>query len=145
MLLLAGGATLGVLLVIGAFLYMSLTRGAAEDMLGSAEAAFDTQSYSQAIRLYDDYLEAYPKHEKASLARVRREIARLRQVYKNPEQGLKVAQEILPQIEPEENFGDARRNWPACCPRLRRGFVDQARLAKDPAVQERCWPRQLTP
>ncbi len=41
MLLLVGGASLGVLLVIGAFLYMSLTRGAAEDLFGAADSAYE--------------------------------------------------------------------------------------------------------
>ena len=66
MLLLSGGVSLGVLLVIGAFLYMSLTKGAAEDMIGAAETAYGKESYTEAIRLYDDYLEAHPRHEKAS-------------------------------------------------------------------------------
>ena len=69
MLLLVGGASLGVLLVLGAFLYLSLTRGAAEDLIAAAESAYGDESYSQAIKLYDKYLEAYPNHEKASLAR----------------------------------------------------------------------------
>ena len=136
MLLLVGGASLGVLLVIGAFLYMSLTRGAAEDLFGAADTAYGDQSYSLAIRLYDEYLEAYPKHEKASLARVRREMARLRQVYKNPEQGMKVAQEVLPQIENEESFAQVRDELASMLPQIARGFVDQARLAKDPVAQE---------
>ncbi len=136
MLLLVGGASLGVLLVIGAFLYMSLTRGAAEDLFGAADTAYGDQSYSLAIRLYDEYLEAYPKHEKASLARVRREMARLRQVYKNPEQGMKVAQEVLPQIENEESFAQVRDELASMLPQIARGFVDQARLAKDPVTQE---------
>ncbi|MHB8970355.1 MAG: outer membrane protein assembly factor BamB family protein [Pirellulaceae bacterium] len=136
MLLLVGGASLGVLLVIGAFLYMSLTRGAAEELFGAADSAYEDQSYSLAVRLYDEYLEAYPNHEKASLARVRREMARLRQVYKSPEQGVKVAQEMLPQIEQEESFASVRDELASMLPQIARGFVDKARSAKDPATQE---------
>ena len=84
------------MLVVGAFLYMSLTRGAAEELFAAGEKAYSEQSYSQAIRLYDDFLEAYPDHEDSSLARVRREMARLRQSYKNPEQGMKVALKSCP-------------------------------------------------
>ena len=130
MLLLAGGVSLGVLLVIGAFLYMSLTRGAAEDMIGAAETAYGKESYTEAIRLYDDYLEAHPRHEKASRGRVFREIARLRQVYRTPDQGLKVAQEALPQIETEESFPDAREELASILPQIARGFVDAARVGE---------------
>ena len=136
MLLLVGGASLGVLLVIGAFLYMSLTRGAADELFAAGETAYAEQSYSQAIRLYDEYLEAYPDHEKSGLARVRREMARLRQSYKNPEQGMKVAQEVLPQIEQEESFPQAREELASMLPQIAAGFVNAARLAKDTAAQE---------
>ncbi|MCU0961590.1 MAG: PQQ-binding-like beta-propeller repeat protein [Pirellulaceae bacterium] len=136
MLLLVGGASLGVLLVIGAFLYLSLTRGAAEDLLGAAEGAYQDQSYTLAIRRYDEFLESYPRHEKSSLARVRRELARLRQVYKTPEQGLKVALAVLPQIETEESFAEARDELASMLPQIARGFVDQARVANDTSVQE---------
>jgi outer membrane protein assembly factor BamB len=136
MLLLVGGASLGVLLVIGAFLYMSLTRGAAEELFAAGEAAYSEQSYSQAIRLYDEFLEAYPDHEESSLARVRREMARLRQSYKNPEQGMKVAQEVLPQIEQEESFPQAREELASMLPQIAAGFVNEARLAKDTAAQD---------
>ncbi len=135
-LLLVGGVSLGVLLVIGAFLYLSLTRGDAEDMIGAAETAYGKESYTEAIRLYDDYLEAHPRHEKASRARVFREIARLRQVYRTPDQGLKVAQEALPQIETEESFPDAREELASILPQIARGFVDAARVAKETSAQE---------
>ena len=135
MLLLAGGVSLGVLLVIGAFLYMSLTKGAAEDMIGAAETAYGKESYTEAIRLYDDYLKAHPRHEKASRARVFREIARLRQVYRTPDQGLKVAQEAAARIKKEESFPDAREELASILPQIARGFVDAARVAKETSAQ----------
>ena len=102
---------------------MSLTRGAAEELFAAAETAYSEQSYSQAIRLYDEFLEAYPDHEESGLARVRREMARLRQSYKNPEQGMKVAQEVLPQIEQEESFPQAREELASMLPQIAAGFV----------------------
>ncbi len=135
-LLLVGGVSLGVLLVIGTFLYLSLTRGAAEDMFGAAESAYADESYAQAIKLYDKYLEAYPNHEKAGLARVKREVARLRQVFKTPDQGLKVANEILPAIENEEEFPQVRDELASMLPQIAREFVDQALLTDDSAKKE---------
>jgi outer membrane protein assembly factor BamB len=136
MLLLVGGAALGVMLVIGAFLYMSLIKGAAEERFAAAEKAYSEQAYAQAMHLYDDFLESYPSHEDASLARVRREMARLRQVYKVPEQALKLATEMLPSLEQEESFAQAREELASMLPQIAAGFIGQARLAKDPAVQE---------
>ena len=136
MLLLAGGASLGVMLVIGAFLYLSLVRGAAEELFAAGQAAYDKQSYTQAIRLYDDFLKAHPNHENSSLARVRREMARLRESYKNPDQGMKVALEVLPQIEQEEAFPQAREELASMLPQIAGGFVATARRSKDPAEQE---------
>ena len=57
MLLLVGGASLGVLLIVGGFLYFSLTRGAAEDLFAAAEQAYRDESYALSIKLYDKYLE----------------------------------------------------------------------------------------
>ncbi len=136
MLLLVGGASLGVLLIIGGFLYFSLTRGAAEDMFGAAETAYGNESYAQSIKLYDKYLEDYPTHEKAGLARVKREIARIRQVFKNPDQGLTVATEVLPVIENEEDFPQVRDELASMLPQIARGFVDQAFLTDDRAEKE---------
>ncbi len=135
MLLLVGGASLGVLLIIGGFLYFSLTRGAAEDMFGAAETAYGNESYAQAIKLYDKYLEVHPKHEKAGLARVKREVARLRQVFKNPDQGLPVAEEVLPVIENEEDFPQVRDELASMLPQIARGFVDRALLTADSAAK----------
>ncbi len=136
MLLLVGGASIGVMLVIGAFLYLSLARGKAEELIAAAGKEYSAQSYAQAIRLYDEFLEAYPHHEDASLARVRREIARLRQSYKVPEQGLKVAREVLPIIEQEESFPTARDELASMLPQIAAGFVSEARRAGDATAQE---------
>lgn len=135
-LLLVGGASLGVLLIVGGFLYLSLTRGVAEDLFAAAESAYRDQSYSQAIKLYDEFIEDYSGHEKASMARVKRRAAQLRQVFEDPERGLKVAREELPGIEQEEAFSEIRPELASMLPRIARGFVDEAMLADDPAVQE---------
>ncbi|MFW6170229.1 MAG: PQQ-binding-like beta-propeller repeat protein, partial [Planctomycetota bacterium] len=135
-LLLVGGASLGVLLIVGGFLYLSLTRGAAEDLFSAAESAYGEESYSLAIKRYDQFLEDYSGHEKASLARVQRVAAQLRQVFQDPERGLTVARQELPPIKQEEAFPEIRPELASMLPRIARGFVDQAMRADDPAVQE---------
>lgn len=135
-LLLVGGASLGVLLILGGFLYLSLTRGAAEDLFAAAESAYDEESYSLAIKRYDQFLEDHHNHEKASLARVKRVAAQLRQVFQDPERGLNVARQELPPIKEEEAFAEIRPELASMLPRIARGFVAQAMRADDPAVQE---------
>ncbi len=136
MVLLGGGALLGILIVVGGFLVMSLTRGAAEDLYAAADQAYKDAGYTLAVKLFNKYLDAYPNHEKASLARVRKETARLRQVYQNPEQGLKVAKEILPKIEKEEDFANAREELASMLPQIAKGFIEQAKLSNNADKQQ---------
>ncbi len=135
-LLLIGGASLGVLLVIGAFLFMSLTRGSADEMFAAASEDYRAGSYSQAIKRYDRYLDAYPNDKNASLARVRTNMARLWQVSGDPERGLRVAKEILPTIEGEESVGEAREELASLLPGIAEGFLEKAKLSQDTGEQE---------
>lgn len=136
-LLLVGGTSLLVLLILGGFLYMSLTRGAAEDLFAAAEEAYAEESYGVAMKRYDKYLDAYSDHENASLARVKRVTAHLRQVFQEPQRGLEVAQSELPSIVDEEAFAEIRPELASMLPQVARGFVDKALLAEQPAVQQR--------
>ncbi|MFO7906544.1 MAG: PQQ-binding-like beta-propeller repeat protein, partial [Pirellulaceae bacterium] len=89
-----------------------------------------------AIKRYDQFLEDHANHEKASLARVKRVAAQLRQVFQDPERGLNVARQELPPIKEEEAFAEIRPELASMLPRIARGFVAQAMRADDPAVQE---------
>jgi outer membrane protein assembly factor BamB len=136
-LLLVGSASLGALIVAFVFLYLSLTRGSADEMFAAAEQDYRDGSYTQAIKRYDRYLDRFPDDRNASLGRVRRHMARLRQVYADPEQGLEVAHEILPQIEPEEGFGEAREELAAILPEIAELLVAEAQQAPDTEEQRR--------
>ena len=135
-LLLVGGASLGVLIVIGAFLFMSLTRGSADEMFAAASEDYRGGSYSQAIKRFEKYLDAYPNDKNASLARVRMNMAHLWQVSGDPERGLKVAKEILPKIEGEESVGEAREELASLLPGIAEGFLEKAKLSNDTLEQE---------
>ncbi len=133
---LIGGISLGIILMIGAFIYFSLLRRAAETLLETAESAYRDQLYSEAMPLYDEFIDSYPHHERISLARVRRAMAYLLQSSKDPEQGMSVAREILPQIEEEESFPEAHEELANVLPQIAAGFVSQALLAQDTVRQE---------
>ena len=50
---------------------------------------------------------------------------------------MKVATDVLPRIEQEESFAEARDELASMLPQIAGGFVAQAKLADDPAVQEK--------
>lgn len=135
-LLLIGGGSLGVLIVIGAFLILSLTRGSAEEILSAANADYNAGAYASAMKRYDQFLKYYSSNDNASHARVFRALARLRQVYTNPEQGLRVANEILPEVEADEAFDEARPELASMLPQIADGLVSKAKFSHDTAEQE---------
>jgi outer membrane protein assembly factor BamB len=137
-LLLLGGGALGVMLIAIALLFYSLTRGSAAELFSKAEGDYEAGSYSSAIKGYETYLKNYPDDPEASKARVRRGMAQLRQVTdggQNPRQGLQVAKEVLPQIELEVAFNDARIELSSILPDIADGFAVQA-AAADTAKKE---------
>jgi outer membrane protein assembly factor BamB len=134
--LLVGGASLGVLIVIGAFLFLSLTRGSADEMFAAASEDYRAGSYSQSIKRFEKYLDTYPNDKNASLARVRMNMAHLWQVAGDPSRGLKVAKEILPKIEGEESVGEAREELASLLPGIAEGFLEKAKLSSDTDEQE---------
>jgi tetratricopeptide (TPR) repeat protein len=136
-LLLIGGGLLGVILIAMALLFYSLTRGNAAELFAQAEADYASGSYASAIKGYDTYLKKYPDDPEASKARVRRGMAQLRQITdggKDPRRGLQMAKEVLPQIETEEKFAEARLELSSILPDIADGF---AGLAADAATTEK--------
>lgn len=131
-----GGISFLILVVIGAFLYLSLSHRAAEKLLQTAENAYRDQSYAEAMSLYDDFIASYSRHEKISLARVRRAMSYLLQWSKDPEQGMARASEVLPEIKEEVSFPDAHEELANVLPQIAAGFVGQALAAADTASQE---------
>ncbi len=133
-LLLIGGGVLGAILLAFALLYLSLTRGSAAEVLAKADQEYDQGAYANAIAAYDTFLKKYPEDENASLARVRRGMAQIRSVSdggKDPAAGLKRAQEVLPQIESEARFSDARVELAQILPGIADGFAQQAQDSQD--------------
>jgi hypothetical protein len=133
-LLLVGGGILGAILVAFSVLLYLLTRGAAAEMFNQAEATYRDGAYTSAIAGYEAFLKRYPRDPNASLARVRRGMAQLRQVSddgKNPRLALQTAQQILPQIENEEQFHEARSELSVILPDIADALATQAGLTDD--------------
>lgn len=137
LLLLVGGTALLVLIVIGVVLFLSLTRGVADEIFAQAEEAYNAGNYGYSIEIYEKFIEKFPRHEKVSIANVRIGTARLRQSYKVPEQGLKTANTVLPNIENEEAFADTGRpELASMLPKIAEGFVMKGLNARTLAEKE---------
>jgi outer membrane protein assembly factor BamB len=135
-LMLIGGGSLGIILVLFALLFYALTRGSAAELFSKGEEEYRAGNYGNAIAIYEKFLKQYPEDPSASLARVRRGMANLRQVTdtgKNPRVGLEMAKQVLPTIETEEKFAEARSELATILPDIAEGFATQAAQTEDPA------------
>jgi|GEM_PF-888213 len=133
-LLLVGGGLLGAIGVVFALLYFSLTRGSAAELFEKAEAEYNQGAYPNAIAGYDAFLAQFPEDQNASLARVRRGISQIRSLgdgSKDPAASLKRATEVLPQIENEPSFGEARADLAQVLPTIADAFAQQAEDSQD--------------
>ncbi len=133
-LILLGGGTLIVLLLMGTVLFVFLTRGSGDKMFQEAETTYREQSYQQAIRLYDKFLSGHSSHASASLARVRRGLAELRLATaggEKLEQALGETTRVLPTIVQEKAFDEAYSELASILPGLAEGFAEKARVATD--------------
>lgn len=134
-LMFIGSGALLLLLVFGGFLYYSLTRGTAQEMFNEAERDYNSESYSAAIEKYDTFLRQYPTDENASLARVRIGMSRIWQNENDPKNALEMAVKVLPSIEEEEAFDQAREELASVLPEIARKFAVRAESATDTAKQ----------
>lgn len=135
-LMLIGGGSLGVILVLFAFLFYALTRGSAAELFGQGEDEYRGGNYANAGAIYEKFLKKYPTDPNASLARVRRGMATLRQVTddgRNARVGLETARQVLPTIEGEEKFAEARSELATILPEIADEFATQASQTEDAA------------
>lgn len=157
-LMLLGGGGLLLLVILGGVLIWSLSRSSGDEMLRLADDDYRNGSYSQAINKYDKYLEKFPNHAGASVARVRIGLAQLRQATSsgsNWPAALKTAQEVLTKIAPEKDFKEAHGELASMLPAIAEGvaadarkktsqpLVDQARLALKMARNPGYVPKSL--
>jgi outer membrane protein assembly factor BamB len=78
-LLAAGALVLVALLAVGGVAAWMLTRPTGDDDFQAAESEFQAQRYAQAVERYNVFLEQFPRHKSAGLARVHRGLAQLKQ------------------------------------------------------------------
>jgi len=133
-LLYGGGLLFLILLVAGGFLLFNMLRGDASKMFEHAQTLYEEQSYGLAVEAYDKYLDRFPNDPNAGLAKVRRGMALLRMEVENKsdmEDALRVAQEVLPEIQGEERFSEMHPELAGLLPTIAEGFVKQAEATPD--------------
>jgi len=136
-LILVGGGALLLLLIVGGVLFLTLSRGTAEELLAVAEEDYNNGLYGQAIAKYERFLDKFSGHPEVSHARVRHGMSGLRRSVEsggNWPTALDVAQEILPGILNEEKFNIARPELASVLPSIAEGLADAAAAAPNTAA-----------
>jgi outer membrane protein assembly factor BamB len=136
-LIVLGIGSFGLLFVAAIFLYNSITSYPPMKMLGLAHEDYNAGSYTQSIAKYEKFLKKYPRHEEASLATVRIGMCKIHQLVKIPEKALEKCKEILPELQKEEKFYEARDELVSLLPRITERFVDNALKATDLETKEK--------
>ena len=79
-LILIGGGSLLLLVLIGVALAFSLNRRTGDEAFQAAEEAYSNGQYGEAIANYEVFLQKSPKHPKASQGRVHRAVCLMRRL-----------------------------------------------------------------
>jgi len=134
-LMYVGGGLLLLLLIATAVLVVVLRRDTGGDLFEQAETDYKAGSYTQAFHKYGTFLDEHRDHPQASLARVRRALCRLHQVFAGGDatEVLKLAQRLLPEIENEESFVEGRADLADILPEVARLLAEAARTAPETA------------
>jgi outer membrane protein assembly factor BamB len=129
-LLLLGGGTLVGMLLLGAVLLWVMKRQTGDQSFELAEEAYKSGSFVQAISMYDQFLEKYPKHGSVSVAKVHRGLAEMRQAAEGARdwsKTLATTQTALNQISPEVEFPSAQTDLASILLALAQGLANQTR------------------
>jgi serine/threonine protein kinase/outer membrane protein assembly factor BamB len=133
-LMLIGGAALLLLLIGGAGFLWRFVGISAEQRFRVAEEAYSGGRYREAIRLFDEYLEAHPGHTSAEVAQIHRGLASLRQAVEsggNWSKVLELAKQTINDMSSLQFRERAGPEFAALLPTLARGLAEQARDQQD--------------
>lgn len=133
-LILIGSGVLALLLIASLALAWSITRGGGDRAFEAAELEYADGNYGSAVGLYTKYLEGYPRHPKAGLAKVHLGLARLRQAIdtsSNWPKTLELARKEIETIAPLPEFADTGNDLAVLLPRISVGLAADARKTPD--------------
>ncbi|MFV1969011.1 MAG: PQQ-binding-like beta-propeller repeat protein, partial [Pirellulaceae bacterium] len=130
-LIFGGALTLALLIFFGVMLYINLNKAPALEMFEAAMKDYRSESYSQAIAKFEDFLKSYPEDDNASEARVRIALAQMRLAVNDPQKGLDKVKELIPIIAVEEKFSVAREELAGILPLIAEKFISKAKATDD--------------
>lgn len=134
------GGTLTLLLMALALFWL-LTwylGGSADERFKLAMDQYEKGSYPQAMKQFDQYLDAHPGHKDVSRARVLKTFSEIRLHTEGnsvPTDGLEATEKLLPTIIEEEAFAIEREDLLVLLPDMARKFSERGRDARE--VQEK--------
>jgi outer membrane protein assembly factor BamB/TolA-binding protein len=138
-LMLIGGGGLVLIVIAVVWLSWRLGRLSADDAFKKADDLYKSGSYPQAIEQFDDFLKNNPSHSQASLAKVERGMARMRQAVdgvRDYSKSLATAKSIIEEISQEEQFSEAQKELAALLPQMAAGLARQAHDKADGKLVE---------
>lgn len=130
-LILFGGGSLAVLILLGGAMWFFIFRQTADQQLAQAREAAKTGAYPQAIQQFEEFINGSPRHPEHSLARVQLAMLRIRQAAESREfsQALTLAENELKAVEDEPAFDNAQDESAALLPQIAEGLAQQAEQA----------------
>lgn len=140
-LFLIGGGALILLVLLMFFLLWAVRRQSADQLFALAEEDYRAGSYTQAIAKFTEFLDKFPQHPRAGIARVHRGLARIRQAVEGSTdwvETLGLTQEVLGEIGGEETFKEeARGELVALLPRIADELAKRALQKLDPHLVDK--------
>jgi outer membrane protein assembly factor BamB len=136
-LILVGSGVLLILILMAVGLIWRVVSQGGDELLEKAKQDYEAGKYAQAIFDYNEFLEKYSSHPDASLARVKRGLAQLRQVTQPDsdwQASLKTADDVLTAIRKEDEFKEAYSELAGMLPLIAEGLAARARETADPAL-----------
>lgn len=136
-----GFGFLGLLVIAAGVLWLGVLRVDADKLLGDAATSYSNEAYGDAAAKYDQFVKNFPKHDKASFARVRSVNAKLRFPYNSGDfsTAYGVALEWLPKVAEEPALNDELRpDLALMLPKIAEWYSEQPLLAKEvPVIKEK--------
>ncbi|MFT5524510.1 MAG: hypothetical protein ACI9HK_002465, partial [Pirellulaceae bacterium] len=119
-LLLVGGGALVLMITLATAIIVWLGTTKPQQTFDEAKNAYESQSYGQAIQLFDEYAKKWPNEKDADESRVRSGMAQLWQVKdaRDPRKSLDLIGKRLERIEKNEKFGVVRPELASILPNV---------------------------
>lgn len=117
----------------------------ADQLWNLADDSYKKGGYTDAKTKYTDFRNRFPNETRASLAKVRLTMCDLWMPYRNGDSiaVLEQAQKLLPTIEMEDQFGDAREDLADILPKTVIGLAQAAQLSNDVERKKEIYKKSL--